>query len=120
MNKQDILVLYQYNAWSNAKILEAASSVTPEQFLAPAPFPHGGLLGTLVHALFAEWVWRRRWEGIPSTVRLALEDFPIFPTFESLRARWLEEETKLMDFATNLTDEKLYSKIKYTSTEGYA
>ncbi len=26
MNKQDILTLYQYNAWSNAKILDAAST----------------------------------------------------------------------------------------------
>ena len=119
MNKQDVLVLYQYNAWSNGKILEAASNVTPEQFLAPAPFPHGSLRGTLVHALFGEWVWRRRWEGIPSTVRLTLEDFPIFLNFRISAGALAEEETKLMDFVTNLTDEKLDSKIRYTSTEGY-
>ena len=63
MNKQDILTLYKYNAWSNAKILDAASGVTLEQLLTPAPFPHGSLRGTLVHALFAEWVWRERWEA---------------------------------------------------------
>ncbi|SRR6266487_6602939 len=119
MNKQDILILYQYNAWSNAKILEAASNVTQEQFLAPAPFPHGSLQGTLVHALFGEWVWRNRWEGTPSTVRLKLEDFPAFPTFESLRARWADEEPRLMKFVANVTDERLYSKIKYISTEGH-
>lgn len=54
MNKQDILILYQYNAWSNAKILDAASNVTQEQLLAPVPFPHGSLRGTLVHAFFGE------------------------------------------------------------------
>ena len=43
MNKQNLLTLYQYNAWSNAKILEAASHVTQEQFLAPVPFPQGDL-----------------------------------------------------------------------------
>ena len=30
MNKQAMLVLFQYNAWSNAKILDAASRVTQE------------------------------------------------------------------------------------------
>ncbi len=117
MNKQDILILYQYNAWSNAKILNAASNLTPEQFLVPAPFPHGSLRGTLVHALFGEWVWRNRWEGTAPafTFRLKPEEFP---TVESLRARWADEESGLMKFVANLTEERLYSKIKYISTEG--
>ena len=53
MNKEDITLLYKYNQWANAKILNTASNVTQEQFLAPASFPHGGLRGTLVHTLFA-------------------------------------------------------------------
>jgi uncharacterized damage-inducible protein DinB len=116
MNKQYFLVLYQYNAWSTAKILDAASNVTQEQFLEPVPFPHGSLRGTLVHAAFGEWVWRKRWEGSPKNpIWKPVE----FPTFESLRARWVEEESRLMKFVANLTDEKLYSKIKYVSTEGH-
>lgn len=116
MNKQDILILYKYNAWSNAKILGAASKLTQEQFLASAPVPHGGLRGTLVHALFGEWVWRIRWEGTSPAYEFKPEEFP---TFESLRTRWADEEIRLMKFVTNLTDERLYSKFKYTSTEGY-
>ena len=115
MNKQDILILYKYNAWSNAKILDASSNITQEQFLAPAPFPHGSLRGTLVHALFGEWVWRQRWEGIPNNPKWKAEEFP---TFESIRARWADEETRLMQFVADLTDERLYSIIKYISTEG--
>src|SRR5215510_4550308 len=116
MNKQDILILYQYKAWSNAKILNAASNITQEQFLALVLFPHGSLRGTLVHALFGEWVWRKRWEGTPQNPLWKAEEFP---TFEALRARWAEEENRLMEFVANLTDEKLYSKFKYVSTEGY-
>ena len=78
MNKQDITLLYKYNQWANAKILEAAAHVTGEQFLAHATFPHGGLRGTLVHALFAEWIWRHRWEGTSPAVRLKPDDFPTF------------------------------------------
>ncbi len=117
MNKQDILILYQYNQWANAKILTTAENVTQEQYLAPASFPHGGLRGTLVHALFAEWIWRKRWEGTSPTVRLKLEDFP---TFESLCTRWAEEEKQLMDFVSGLTDERLNNTFNYTNTSGKA
>jgi uncharacterized damage-inducible protein DinB len=115
LNKQDILILYQYNQWANAKILNEAAKVTEEQYLAPAAFPHGGLRGTLVHALFAEWIWRKRWEGISPTQRLKPEDFP---TLESLHARWLQEEKQLMAFAEGVTDEKLDGTFSYTNTSG--
>jgi len=115
MNKQDILLLYKYNQWANALILNAASKITTDQYLAPGSFPHGGLRGTLVHALFAEWIWRMRWAGSSPTFRLKAEDFP---AFDSLRTRWAEEEKQLMDFVDLLTDEKLNSHFHYTSTDG--
>lgn len=115
MNKQDILILYKYNQWANAKILNAAASVTQDKYLAPASFPHGGLRGTLVHALFAEWIWRKRWEGASPTHRLKPDDFP---TFESLHARWLEEEKQLMDFVERVTDERLNDTFAYKNTSG--
>jgi len=115
MNQQDILLLYKYNQWTNKKILDATSQVTQEQFLAPASFPHDGLRGTLVHALFAEWIWRQRWEGISPNFRLKPEDFP---NFESLRARWAEEEKALMAFVENVTEERLNSKFNYKATDG--
>ena len=115
MNKEDIVTLYKYNQWANAKILNAASGVTQKQFLAPASFPHGGLRGTLVHALFAEWIWRNRWEGTSPTYRFKPEDFP---TIEALRERWLEEETRLMNFVDHVTDEQLGNTFSYKNTSG--
>ena len=115
MNKEDILILYKYNQWANAKILNAAANVTPEQYLATAAFPHGGLRGTLVHALFAEWIWRNRWQNTSPSHRLKLEDFP---TMEALHTRWLAEEKQLMEFAEGVTDEKLNNTFSYTNTSG--
>jgi len=115
MNKQDILTLYKYNQWANARILNAAAHVTQEQYLAPGSFPHGGLRGTLVHAMFAEWIWRTRWKGTSPTVRLKPEEFP---TLEALRARWAEEEKQLMDFVDGLTDERLNHTFNYMNTSG--
>ena len=115
MNKHDMLLLYKYNQWANALILNAAANVKQEEFLAPASFPYGGLRGTLVHTLFAEWVWRQRWEGRSPTKRFKPEDFP---TFGSLRTRWAEEEMTLMSFVESIADEKLESKFSYKSTDG--
>lgn len=115
MNKQDILTLYKYNQWANAKILNAAANISQEQFLADASYPHGGLRGTLTHALFAEWIWRNRWQGTSPQIRLKPDDFP---TIESLHARWLEEEQLLMAFVESLTDERLNEVIQYKNTKG--
>ena len=115
MNKQDILLLFKYNQWANAKILDAAANLTPEQFTAPATFPHGGLRGTLVHALSAEWIWRTRWEGTSPTYMLKAEEFPDFP---SLRARWAEEEMRLMNFVRGVPEERLDNTFDYTNTAG--
>jgi uncharacterized damage-inducible protein DinB len=115
MNKQDILTLYNYNQWANAKILNAASNATQEQSLASASFPHGGLRGTLVHAMFAEWIWRTRWEGISPATRLKPEEFP---TLEALRARWAEEEKQLMDFVAGVSEERLNDTFDYRNTSG--
>src|SRR5215211_4310465 len=115
MNKPDVLLLYRYNQWANAKILNAAAHVTREQFLAPATFPHGGLRGTLVHALSAEWIWLTRWEGTSPTQLLRPEEFPDFP---SLRARWAEEERRLINFVNGISDERLNNTFDYTNTAG--
>jgi len=115
MNKQDILLLYQYNQWANAKILHAVANVTTEEFLAPASLPHGGLRGTLVHALSAEWIWRTRWEGTSPRQLLKSEEFP---DVQSLRARWADEETRLMNFVNNVSEGRLNSTFDYMNTSG--
>jgi uncharacterized damage-inducible protein DinB len=115
MNNQDIQTLFKYNQWANGKILEAASHVSPEQFLADGAYPHGGLRGTLVHILFAEWIWRSRWQGSSPTVRFRPDEFP---TFESLKTRWLQEEQSLMQFVEELNDEQLNRPFPYKTTKG--
>jgi uncharacterized damage-inducible protein DinB len=115
MNKQDIQLLFKYNQWANARILKSASAVTSEQYLAPGSYPYGGLQGTLVHLLSAEWIWRKRWEGGSPSSRLKAEDFP---TFQSLLTRWQEEESVLMKFVNAQTDDDLNEAFQYATLNG--
>ena len=70
MNKAEILMLFDYSAWANRRILDAAEGLSQEQFTAPAGLNYGSLRGTLVHILSAETTWRKRCqEGIsPSSL----------------------------------------------------
>lgn len=115
MKKDEILTLYRYNAWANARILNATSKINHNQFLATASFSYGGLRGTLVHTLFAEWIWRRRWGGQSPTEWQTPEDFP---TFESLRERWVTEEKSLLSFVESVDEEMLESTIRYHTMGG--
>jgi uncharacterized damage-inducible protein DinB len=116
MNKDDILTLYDYNYWANARVLNAAARVTPEQFMAPANLSHGSLRGALAHTLAAEVVWRLRCqEGISLA---ALPSGDEFPTLDALRARWQDEERAMRAYLTALTNEALGQTVKYKTTKG--
>lgn len=115
MNTHDIQLLYDYNCWCNARILGTASQITPEQFLAPGPYPYGGLRPTLVHTLYAEWLWRLRWLGTAANQGMEPEEFP---TVAALHTRWRQEEAALLEFVAGLSDTRLKSEFEYTSTEG--
>ena len=116
MHTADILTLYEYNYWANARVLRAAANVSAAQFTAPARLSHGGLRGTLVHTLSAEVVWRLRFqEGVSPS---ALLDQDEFPTLESLRLRWDAEEHAMRAFLGSLHDDDLNRTVRYTSTKG--
>ncbi len=116
MNKDDILTLYDYNYWANARVLNAAARVTLEQFSAPANLSHGSLRGALVHTLAAEVVWRLRCQEGVSLAALPSGDE--FPTLDALRARWQDEERAMRAYLAALTNEALGQTVKYKTTKG--
>lgn len=116
MNKAEILMLFDYSAWANRRILDAAEGLSQEQFISPAGLDYGSLRGTLVHILSAETTWRKRCqEGISPSSSL-VED--AFPTLAALRERWSEAELAMTAFLASLTDEDLQRTIHYRTTKG--
>jgi uncharacterized damage-inducible protein DinB len=109
--------LIDYNSWANERILRAADKVSEEQFRAPARFSWGGLRGTLVHTLSAEWTWRSRWQGVSPNAPLNMEEYP---TVASLRVRWRAELAALREFVGTLTEPDLARRVKYTRISGGA
>jgi uncharacterized damage-inducible protein DinB len=116
MNIQDILTIYDYNYWANKRILAGSAKVTQEQFDAPASFPYGGLRGTLLHILDAEWGWRNFLQHNDLTVPDLNKDD--FPNHAALQERWIKEEQEMRVYLSGLHDEDLSVRRHYTNSAG--
>jgi uncharacterized damage-inducible protein DinB len=86
MQKNDILLLFNYNYWANARVLKACSELPPQSLISPVQVSFRSVLGTLAHILATEVVWRSRLqEGISPERMLGGEDFS---SFADLVTRW--------------------------------
>jgi uncharacterized damage-inducible protein DinB len=116
MRKTDIDLLFSYNRWANAKILACCAGMTAEELSAPAALSFGSLLGTLVHILGAENLWRLRLQhgGSPRQMLRSTD----FPDLQSLLNRWREEEDAMRDFLALLKDADMERKVRFTRLNG--
>jgi len=114
MNKTDVEYLYSYDRWANARILDAVSGLTEEQFTMDMKSSHGSIRDTLSHILAAEWIWLERWNGVSPK---ALLNPSAFPTVGALRERWSEVERGYNEFIERITDASLDRVITYTNTK---
>ena len=115
MNKYDVKYFNEYNKWANARMLDAASQLTSEQFLADLRSSHPSVRDTLAHTLAAEWIWLERWKGTSPASLLTPTDFP---TVESLKTRWSQVENEYTEFIGGLAKDSLGRVIAYTNTRG--
>ncbi len=115
MTPQEMRVLYDYNAWANHRSLNAASSLTAEQFVKPMGSSFGSVRDTLGHIYGGEWIWLERFQGRSPA---SLPDTTQFKDVASLLERWNELETRLLTFVRGLTQTDLdrvmeYKTLKY-------
>jgi uncharacterized damage-inducible protein DinB len=116
MNTTEILTLYDYSYWANARILRAALQVTPGQFIAKNTSSYGSLRGTLAHALFAESIWRRRLQGEQMPAGFPVETD--FPTPQALYESSTAEEALMRAYLSGLDDAGLQATLHYKNTKG--
>jgi uncharacterized damage-inducible protein DinB len=96
-------------------VLDAAATLTPEQFTRDLGSSFPSVRDTLTHVMAAEHIWRARWRG-ESPRRLL--DAAEFPTLGDVRARWAEVERELSEFVRGVTDDSLGRVVAYTNTRG--
>jgi len=115
MNRQDILTLYDYNAWANARVLGTVEPLTAEAFLRDLKNSFPSVRDTLAHILAAEWIWLRRWHGESPSKLLAAADFP---TLAGLKDRYAAVEKERRVFLGGLSEDRLDRPFQYRDTAG--
>ena len=122
MKIDEIKLLYDFNDWADAHILDACARVSPEQYAAPTPFGtgRGGLRETMVHILDNIWQQRITLQGYykePLADEAAYDATELhedaFPTLAVLRVRWLIEQQEMWAYLDTLTEETLNGTIRY-------
>jgi uncharacterized damage-inducible protein DinB len=115
MDLETILELYEYNRWANARSLQAASTVSPEDFTKEVGGSFASLRGTLAHMYGAEWIWLQRWQGTsPRQLPFALD----FPDVETIRSRWQDVEREQKKFLDALDAGRLTQVVSYVNLKG--
>jgi uncharacterized damage-inducible protein DinB len=116
MTPRDIFRLYEYTAWANARMLDAAEGLTADQFTRDLRNSFPSVRDTLAHIVGAEWVWLRRWHGESPSKGLPAADFP---TVASLRERCAVVERERRPFLETLSEEGLSRPVSYRDFAGH-
>lgn len=110
MSPEEIRQLYDYNAWANHRALDGAERLSPEQFTKPMGSSFSSVRDTLVHICGAEWIWLERFQGRSPS---ALPNTAQFGDVGSLRDHWAQQEARLLEFVSGLTQADLDRELEY-------
>jgi uncharacterized damage-inducible protein DinB len=101
----------RYNAWANARLYDAAATLSPEQFAADRGAFFKSVKGTLNHLLVTDRIWQSRFTGEGAAPdRL---DAILFERFEDLRAARIAEDARIVRYVDGLDDDRLAGMIRY-------
>jgi uncharacterized damage-inducible protein DinB len=112
MTKNDVHLLLEYNRWANQQTLNAVANLTAQQFIADLGSSFGSVRDTLVHTIWAEWLWLMRWQGKSPR---EMFDPQAYPDLASIRERWSVITGDQASFVSALTDASLGKTLSYTN-----
>jgi uncharacterized damage-inducible protein DinB len=115
MTPEEIRLLFAYDAWANARDLEACAALTPEQFTRALGSSFTSVRDTLAHILGAQWIWNERFHGRATT---SLPKNDQYPDIASLRAGWAGVEGDLGAFVEKLSVADLDRSFEYRDSKG--
>jgi uncharacterized damage-inducible protein DinB len=110
MHPQEMLTLYEYNAWADRRILEATSGLTKNQYTKPLGSSFSSVRDTVVHIYGVERLWFERFQGRSPA---AIPNDQEFDDVNKLKTRWSEFEYLLLDFVRGLSQADLDRVMEY-------
>jgi uncharacterized damage-inducible protein DinB len=115
LDKADLVRLFEYTVWANHKVLRQAATLSVDDFKRDLKSSHGGVRGTLVHAMSAEWVWLERWKGVSPRRHI---DESEFPTIVSLSDRWTALDQHRASWLASVRPEAAAQEVRFQNFKG--
>jgi uncharacterized damage-inducible protein DinB len=115
LHKDDLARLLEYTVWANRRVLRVAATLGVDDFRRDLGSSHGGVRGTLVHMMSAEWIWLERFKGVSPERML---DEGEFPDVVVLQTRWKAIERHRQSWFEGLKDKAAAEFVDYRNTEG--
>jgi uncharacterized damage-inducible protein DinB len=109
--------LYIHNDWANGQVLEAASRLSPEDYVRKVGPGWGSVRATLVHLADVDRLWARRWSGEAASPN---PDEEQYPSLASLRAAWAATMAERQGFLDGLTEASIRAPVAYRNSRGDA
>jgi len=112
MKLDEVRDLLAYTHWANRRMLDAAASLSPEQYLKDLGSSFRSLRDTLFHIYGVEWIWLERLEGRSPKAIPSATDYSDVP---ALRAPWAEVELRYDNYLAALSEAELGAVMPYTT-----
>jgi uncharacterized damage-inducible protein DinB len=115
MTPDEARVLIAYNHWANRRVCRGAGELASSEFVREMGGSYGSVRTTLVHMLWAEWLWLQRWQRLSPKDRFAPEHFA---TEQAIDTRWAEIYREQCRFLAALTAGLLAERVSYENFQG--
>ncbi|MDX1551944.1 MAG: DinB family protein [Marinobacter sp.] len=126
--KAHFQLLASYNQWMNAKVYEAAGSLSASELAKDRGGFFGSVLGTLNHIVVADTIWLKRFVTHPSCGALfrAVTDLEnptrldqiLFNDLGSLKGHRIWLDRQIIDWISRLSEDDLDFVLSYRSIKG--
>lgn len=115
---QHLTLMAHYNKWANARISDAISEISEDEYMKERGSFFGSIHGTLNHLLLVDRLWRGRMINVPyaadSLDQIVVEDRATY-----IKERG-EEDDIIIDFVASVSPEALEEEFSYSTLIGMA
>ena len=115
MTLEVLLTLYRYNEWANRRLLQAANLLPATEFTRDLGGSLQSVHGTLLHILWVELMFMRRWRGRSAT---DLSAPPQLDSVATISSAWEDLEHERTAYLGQLADADVTRTISYVDSRG--
>jgi uncharacterized damage-inducible protein DinB len=108
-------LLLAFNSWATQKIMDAVTSLPPDQVRLDMKASHGNIHGTLAHLVTSEEIWFSRLTGTPISAASKPAEAA---SIADLKEKWETTGFAIARWLGTLTDKKLQEPFSFTTMQG--